>query len=430
MHSALRLAALLAALSLPAAVRGGGDPGGKPCAPANDPRVGCPEGETCHPYINECFPNPRLRAQPCLPSQPKTHGCGAGLSCHPQWFRCYADPPGLDDPCDSKCAPGLSCDLTVRRCVAPAKAGEKCHEYGLPCEAGLECDRGEAACRNNPRKLGEPCGRLLNATCSPELICLEGFTNVCGRVPMSMGECNAAMPCPPPMECDPLLKICVNKPRAINEPCSQSAPCNGTLMCDTLLMQCVKPPNKGEVCHAGRPCSDGLQCDPTLKRCFGLPRREGEPCGAAEGQAGPACGEGLKCDRKTTGRCQRPGELNQPAWPGRPCRERLAPNALGRCADFPRGVGDFCGLGETCGTGLQCHPTRKQCVPFVPERAPCFSLPTGEELKCTSPFLCFPGIQLCYHIPGDANDNCVPGANSAWTCRPGLNCSEEYPYCV
>ncbi|GBF96937.1 hypothetical protein Rsub_09017 [Raphidocelis subcapitata] len=472
MRTALRcLAALLAALSLPAAARGGAcstaagascgdrDPVACPdgCAAAaglvcnvkskmcitpgqlkapcveGDPVAACGEGFTCHPHVNECLPNPRAKGQPCLPAKPKTHGCAAGMTCHPQWFRCYPDPPEEGDPCDSKCAPGLSCDLTIRRCVKLAKLGASCHAYGQPCQAGLECDTGLGECYHNPRLVNEPCGRVLNATCSPELICLEGFTNVCAQVPKALDACSAVLPCPPPLECEPNLRQCVSKPRALQEPCGNDAPCNASFICDTALLQCVKPPKQGDACHAGRPCSPGLECDPTLKRCFGAPRQEGDPCTVAEGAADP-CGAGLKCDRRTTGRCQGPGQIGQPAWPGRPCRERLSPNAIGRCADSPRGSGDFCGLGEQCGLGLQCHPTTKRCVAFSPERNPCFTLPTGEELKCTAPFQCFPGIQLCYHIPGDKNDNCVPGEGSAWPCRVGtqvpISCHAEYPYCI
>ena len=42
------------------------------------------------------------------------------------------------------------------------------------------------------------------------------------------------------------------------------------------------------------------------------------------------------------------------------------------------------------------------CVRYSNEREPCFTLPGGEELKCTAPYYCFPSLHLCYHNPGDA----------------------------
>jgi hypothetical protein len=44
-------------------------------------------------------------------------------------------------------------------------------------------------------------------------MCLEGFTNQCAPVTGLRSDCHAYAPCPPPLECHPILQQCFNKPR-------------------------------------------------------------------------------------------------------------------------------------------------------------------------------------------------------------------------
>lgn len=109
---------------------------------------------------------PRARApRPRRPADQPAHNCAQGLKCHPLWFKCYADPPEYDQPCEDKCAEGLSCDKTIGTCVRLAPLRGSCHPYGAACQAGLECDATIRQCYHSPRcapALGGP-GALARA---------------------------------------------------------------------------------------------------------------------------------------------------------------------------------------------------------------------------------------------------------------------------
>lgn len=134
------------------------------------------------------------------------------------------------------------------------------------------------------------------------------------------------------------------------------------------------------------------------------PRNLSEPCVGPRGFVAK-CADGLVCDSETTMACQRPAEVGDLCWPGRPCvaNKNCSPTTR-RCVDAPGGNNDPCGVpGEAdCGTGFHCHPTRRRCARYQNEREACFTLATGEELKCASPFFCFPRLHICYHNPSDA----------------------------
>ncbi|GBF94285.1 hypothetical protein Rsub_06907 [Raphidocelis subcapitata] len=213
------------------------------------------------------------------------------------------------------------------------------------------------------------------------------------------------------------------------EPCSDQIPCNASLTCDSQLMQCVRRPKLGEACSSGRPCSAGMSCHPGVNRCFNEPRKGGDPC-LKPGGGEVACEPGLVCDATTTGRCVQPAEARGVTWPGRPCRDAANKvNVIGQCASVPRGSQEYCTSHAQCGTGLQCHPLRKVCVLFSAEGQPCLKAPSGEELQCIAPWLCVPGVQKCYHLPGDERDYCVESGNVSWPCRTGLRCRPHFPYC-
>ncbi|GBG00308.1 hypothetical protein Rsub_13286, partial [Raphidocelis subcapitata] len=109
----------------------------------------CGQGLSCAPYIGKCLSSPRKSGEWCLPDRP-AHNCGPGLKCHPVLFKCFSDPPDYNEPCDGKCAEGLSCDRTIATCARLAPVTGSCHAYGAACQAGLECDATMRQCYHSP----------------------------------------------------------------------------------------------------------------------------------------------------------------------------------------------------------------------------------------------------------------------------------------
>lgn len=91
------------------------------CGP---PFFSCPTDQQCVVFEGECRHNPGLAGEIC----------------------------GLADPCASN----LQC--TGGRCAARRQAGQSCTGFGQgSCQSGLLCDA-RGVCRNDPPRLGQPCG--------------------------------------------------------------------------------------------------------------------------------------------------------------------------------------------------------------------------------------------------------------------------------
>ncbi|KAI7844318.1 hypothetical protein COHA_002116 [Chlorella ohadii] len=305
------------------------------------PNWGCAAGTSCERVISwECQPFPGLQ-KACHDFLP----CQAGLSCHPYIQKarytgfgsfCFNEPRLLNQPCgivtvggqqrtfDCDFDAGLTCDISVGRCVAAAKENQSCYT-NRPCGDGLSCHPGQQICLRVPRLEGMPC--------------VDDGTD-----------------------------------DTIDFKCADSNSIGEPLTCDMLVTKrCIKAQTyaktsnvAGAHCYEGRPCIDGLTCSTSDQKCYNYPRIAGEPCIPNAGADSlEKCGPGLVC-RPDTKKCEAPRLMGELCFPGFPCASGFScVNAFRQCARASQLAGEYCdpAVGPSeCSAGLSCSAQWPYCV--------------------------------------------------------------------
>lgn len=355
----------------------------------------------------------------------------------------------LGEPCTKggACNPGLRCDQTAQRCVAPGAVGASCSGGVNECDSASACDTfGTKKCVALPTA-GQPCGTL-DPRCGTGLYCNPANSHCEAR--LSQGTpCTATASCQEPLYCDlGGTKACQPK-LSLGSPCSGLLDCAGAnTLCDPVTRTCQTTAlslDAGESCTGFvRQCALPLRCRGfaysadggvgTVGAC-GQPQ-VGDPCTFA---GTPDCPDQSFCRLPAdggVGQCAAAG-VGTACLKNAECR--VGDVCLNKACAVRKAAGEGCTSSTECLSSLRCVQAStggpKTCSVLLEPDAGCSG--TGDN-PCKFPFTCVSGAcrhsgaigerclanALCFAgTCAMTSQTCQPPLDAGTACRVGLECA-------